>query len=48
MDVSEKEDGSIEYTYRIVKGISNVEGAVRILEQMNYPKEIMDAIRADP
>lgn len=45
MDVLLKENGELEYTYKIVKGISKVQGAVRILEQMNYPKEILDEVR---
>jgi hypothetical protein len=34
----------IKYTYQIHTGISMVEGAVRILEDLNYPKEIMDML----
>jgi hypothetical protein len=45
MDVLLKEKGELEYTYKIVKGISKIQGAVRILEQMNYPKEIIDEVR---
>jgi hypothetical protein len=45
MDVLLKEKGELEYTYKIVKGISKVQGAVRILEQMDYPKEIIDEVR---
>jgi len=45
MDVLLKNGGELEYTYKIVKGISKVQGAVRILEQMNYPKEIVDELR---
>lgn len=45
MDILEKPGGKIEYTYRIAKGVSNVEGAVRILEQLDYPKEIMDDLK---
>ena len=29
------------YTYCIQPGISNIEGAGKILEDMNYPQEIM-------
>lgn len=45
MNVLPKENGDLEYTYKIVKGISKVQGAVRILEQMDYPKEIIDDVR---
>ena len=39
------ECNKIKYTYQIHTGISMVEGAVRILEDLNYPKEIMDMLR---
>jgi len=39
--VEVEEGGKIKYTYRIGTGISKVEGAVRILEDMHYPREIM-------
>ena len=32
---------SMKYTYRIKRGISKIEGAGQILEDMNYPSEIM-------
>jgi len=41
MRVEVDEEGKIKYTYRIGTGISKVEGAVRILEDMHYPREIM-------
>ena len=41
MQVEVEEGGKIKYTYRIGTGISKVEGAVRILEDMHYPREIM-------
>ena len=31
-----------EYTYLIEKGISNVKGGIKVLSDMNYPKEILD------
>jgi hypothetical protein len=45
MDVIEKE-GKIEYKYTMSKGISEVEGAIRILEEMGYPEEIINSFRA--
>jgi DNA mismatch repair ATPase MutS len=45
MDVLIKEAGELEYTYQIIKGVSKIQGAVRILEQMDYPKEILDEVR---
>ena len=38
------ENNKIKYTYKIHTGISMVEGAVRILEDLHYPKEIMDML----
>ena len=34
--------GNFEYTYLIEKGISNVKGGIKVLSDMNYPKEILD------
>ena len=46
MDVIQDEDsGEIKYTYKMKKGISKVQGAVKILESMNYPEEIMNMIK---
>jgi hypothetical protein len=45
MNVLSKENGELKYTYNITKGISKVQGAIRILEEMNYPKEILDELR---
>tara|TARA_B110000858_G_C17378871_1_gene282895 strand:- start:241 stop:408 length:168 start_codon:yes stop_codon:yes gene_type:complete len=46
MDVVQDEDtGKIRYTYKMKKGISKVQGAVKILESMNYPEEIMNMIK---
>jgi hypothetical protein len=45
MHVEEQEDGSIQYTYKMKRGISRVQGAVKILQQMNYPEEIIQCIK---
>lgn len=45
MDVVQDEAGGINYTYKMKKGISKVQGAVKILESMNYPQEIMNTIK---
>jgi MutS domain V len=45
MDVIQEEDGSVLYTYKMKKGISRIQGAVKILEQMNYPPEIIQYIK---
>jgi hypothetical protein len=33
---------TFEYTYKLLPGISKVKGGIKILNDMNYPKEIMD------
>ena len=44
MEVIIKEDGTFDYTYRMKRGISKIKGAVRVLKDMDYPKEIIDFI----
>lgn len=44
MDVNIDSSNNINYTYKIKKGISKVEGATLILKDMNYPSEILDTI----
>ena len=35
-------NNNLTYTYKIVKGISKIKGGVRVLSDMNYPKEILE------
>jgi ABC-type multidrug transport system fused ATPase/permease subunit len=44
MEVIEEEN-KFEMTYRILPGISTIKGAIRVLEEMNYPSEIINIIR---
>ena len=44
MNARELENGQIEYTYRICPGISKIQGAIRVLKDMNYPAEIIETI----
>ena len=44
MDVQVLENGEFVYTYKIKKGISKIKGGVRVLKDMDYPKEIIDCI----
>ena len=44
MDSIETESGDIRYTYKILKGISKIQGAIKVLRDMDYPKEIIDTI----
>jgi len=44
MDVITDDLGKIKYTYRLTPGISDVHGAIKILEDMEYPPEILKSI----
>lgn len=44
MEVNILPDGNFEYTYRMKKGVSKIKGAIRVLKDMDYPKEIIDSI----
>jgi hypothetical protein len=44
MDAEETEEGDIKYSYKIVKGISKIQGAVKVLKDMEYPEEIIQSI----
>jgi len=39
------ETGEIKYTYMLRPGISKVKGAILILQEMNYPEEIINEMR---
>jgi DNA mismatch repair ATPase MutS len=41
----ETQKHKIKYTYKIKKGISDVQGAIRILEEMDYPIEIIEGVK---
>jgi hypothetical protein len=40
---TEKKNDSFEYTYKLVDGISKIKGGLKVLKDMNYPKEILSA-----
>lgn len=44
MNTRELANGEIEYTYRICSGISKIQGAIKVLKDMDYPKEIIETI----
>ena len=44
MDVEETVEGGLKYLYRIKRGISKIQGAVRVLKDMDYPLEIIENI----
>ena len=37
-----KKNDNFEYTYLIEEGISKIKGGLKVLKDMNYPKEILD------
>jgi len=37
-------DGEIEYTYKIEPGVSHVQGAIKVLRDMEYPPAILETI----
>jgi DNA mismatch repair ATPase MutS len=39
---TEKIKDDFKYTYLLEKGISDVHGGIKVLNDMNYPKEIID------
>lgn len=45
MDVMISDQNKIEYTYKLKKGISKIHGAYSILENMDYPEEILEEMR---
>jgi DNA mismatch repair ATPase MutS len=40
-----KKNDTFEYTYLLQEGISSVRGGLKVLQDMNYPKEILDNTR---
>jgi len=44
MDVESLENGKLKYTYKLKLGISKIQGAIKILKEMNYPNEIIQNI----
>jgi hypothetical protein len=42
---SPSSEGKYKFTYKIEPGISKIEGAIQILENMEYPDEMLETIR---
>jgi len=36
------DDDTLNFTYKVKQGISNVKGGIYVLKQMNYPKSILE------
>lgn len=41
MDIEERNEDFV-YTYKLVKGISNIKGGIKVLNDLNYPEEIVN------
>ena len=44
MDVSINDNGTFNYKYKLVKGISKIKGGIRVLKDMEYPDEIIQSM----
>jgi DNA mismatch repair protein MutS len=44
MDAVQDDSGDITYSYKIVKGVSKIQGAIKVLRDMEYPAEILKSI----
>jgi hypothetical protein len=42
MDVEDRIDNDLRYTYKLKKKISTIKGGVKVLKDLDYPKEIID------
>jgi hypothetical protein len=45
MQVNKTVNGNFEYTYLLKDGISTVKGGMKVLSDMNYPKEILETTK---
>jgi DNA mismatch repair protein MutS len=43
---TENNNGNLEYTYLMIPGISKVKGGIKVLQDMDYPQEILDKTRS--
>ena len=39
------ESGALDYLYKIQPGISKIQGAIKILMEMEYPDEIIQGVK---
>ena len=42
MQIKQEENGSISYSYKLHKGISDIKGGVKVLRDLDYPSEIIN------
>ena len=41
MQIQHEENGSISYSYKLLKGISDIKGGVKVLKDLDYPPDII-------
>jgi DNA mismatch repair ATPase MutS len=39
------QDGQIKYLYQLDKGISSIKGGIKVLEDLDYPEDIITSTR---
>ena len=42
MMVNKDENGKLKYIYKLIDGISRINGGYQILEQLEYPKHLLE------
>ena len=43
--VSHIKDTELQHTYKIDKGMNDLQGSVEILKQLKFPKQVIDTIQ---
>lgn len=46
VEYTDTNEGGYRFTYKLETGISKIQGAMKILKDMNYPQEMLDNIKA--
>ena len=41
MKINSNEDGRFDYTYKLVDGVSDIKGGVKVLKDLEYPEGIV-------
>ena len=41
MKINSNEDGGFDYTYKLVDGVSDIKGGVKVLKDLEYPEGIV-------
>jgi hypothetical protein len=44
MEAIEESTGDISYTYKLIQGVSKIQGAIKVLREMDYPEDILKTI----